>query len=376
MAKEKNQNSYIIPKRYVYIFWGVSYAFCTLVLFYLSKRYYKPIEICDETNSVLDIIWDELGNSITVASGLLCLLMNFISQREKQIEPWIKRIIAIRRLVKSLQLDVLIGMSFAMTWYAVLATMFTKTKSVGTERSNPYRYKATKLNTFLRKFFYNFTDGYVFQTRRAAQFFGNKKSERDIIIPNAIFNETVYSLSPPAERKKIICATGRLIKLKRFDLLIDAFAKIADQIPDYMLFIFGDGEEKEDLENQIEYLGLKNRIILAGTDPQAVRFVNFASVFVLSSDFEGMPNALLEALAMGVPCVSTRCEMGPDELIENRVSGILTDVGSSEQLAEAMLEIIENPDFAKKLSENGRKLLKTHSIENISRQWLDYLSRI
>ena len=89
-----------------------------------------------------------------------------------------------------------------------------------------------------------------------------------------------------------------------------------------------------------------------------------------------MPNALLEALAMGVPCVSTRCEMGPDELIETRVSGILTDVGSSEQLAEAMLEIIENPDFAKKLSENGRKLLKTHSIENISRQWLDYLSRI
>lgn len=93
-------------------------------------------------------------------------------------------------------------MSFAMTWYTVLATIFTKTKSVGTERSNPYRYKATKLNTFLRKFFYNFTDGYIFQTRRAAQFFGNKKSERDIIIPNAIFNETVYSLSPPAERKK------------------------------------------------------------------------------------------------------------------------------------------------------------------------------
>ena len=110
------------------------------------------------------------------------------SASAKRLFGSIKRIIAIRRLVKSLQLDVLIGMSFAMTWYAVLATMFTKTKSVGTERSNPYRYKATKLNTFLRKFFYNFTDGYVFQTRRAAQFFGNKKSERDIIIPNAIRN--------------------------------------------------------------------------------------------------------------------------------------------------------------------------------------------
>lgn len=294
----------------------------------------------------------------------------------KRLFGSIKRIFVIRKIIKSQQLDVLIGMSFAMTWYTVLATMFTNTKSVGTERSNPYRYKATKLNTFLRKFFYNFTDGYIFQTRRAARFFGNKKSERDIIIPNAIFNETVYSLSPPAERKKIICATGRLIKLKRFDMLIDAFAKIADQIPGYMLFIFGEGEEKNDLENQIEYLGLKDRIILAGTDPQAVKFVNYASVFVLSSDFEGMPNALLEALAMGVPCISTRCEMGPDELIEDRVSGILTDVGSSEQLSEAMLEIIQNPDFAKKLSKNGRKLLKTHSIESISRQWLDYLNRI
>lgn len=294
----------------------------------------------------------------------------------KRLFGSIKRIFAIRRLVKLQQLDILIGMSFAMTWYTVLATMLTKTKSVGTERSNPFRYKATKLNTFLRKFFYNFTDGYVFQTRRAAEFFGNKKSKRDIIIPNAIFNETIYTLSPPAERKKIICATGRLIKLKRFDLLIDAFARIADQIPDYMLFIFGEGEEKEELENQIEYLGLKNRIFLAGTDPQAVKFVNYASVFVLSSDFEGMPNALLEALAMGVPCVSTRCEMGPDELIEDRVSGILTDVGSSEQLGKAILEIIENPDLAKKLSENGRKLLKTHSIDTISRQWLDYLNRI
>lgn len=288
----------------------------------------------------------------------------------------IKRIIAIRKLVKSLQLDVLIGMSFAMTWYTVLATVFTKTKSVGTERSNPFRYKATKLNTFLRKFFYNFTDGYVFQTRRAAEFFGGKKSERDIIIPNAIFNETVYTLSPPEERKKIICAAGRLIKLKRFDMLIEAFAKISDKIPNHMLIIFGDGEEKERLQEQIDSLGMNKKIILAGSDPQAVKLINFASVFVLCSDFEGMPNALLEALAMGVPCVSTRCEMGPDELIEDRVSGILTDVGNSEQLSDAMLEIIENPDLAKKLSENGRKLLKTHSIDNISRQWLNYLNRI
>lgn len=95
MAKEKNQNNYIIPKRYMYIFWSASYIICALVLLHLSKRYYKPIEICDGMNSIVDIVWNELGNSITVVSGLLCLLMDFVSQREKQIEPWTKRIIAI-----------------------------------------------------------------------------------------------------------------------------------------------------------------------------------------------------------------------------------------------------------------------------------------
>lgn len=289
---------------------------------------------------------------------------------------FLNRIIKIRKLVKSRRLDVLIGMSFAMTWYAVLATVFTRTKSVGTERSNPYIYKATKPNTFLRKFFYNFTDGYIFQTERAAEFFGEKKKKRDIIIPNAIFNETVYTLSPPTERKKIICAAGRLIPLKRYDMLIESFARIKDKIPDYMLIIFGEGEERNKLEKQIEALGLQDRAFLAGADPQAVKFINYASVFVMCSDFEGMPNALLEALAMGVPCVSTRCEMGPEELIDDGLSGLLVDVGNGEQLGEAILRIIENPDLANTLSENGRKLLKSHSIENISRRWLDYLNKI
>lgn len=292
----------------------------------------------------------------------------------KRLLGSIKRVFAIRNLVKAQGFDVLIGMSFAMTWYTVLATIFTHTKSVGTERSNPYKYKASKLYTFLRKFFHLLTDGYVLQTRRAAEFFGNVKTERDIIIPNAIFNEAVYSLSPPNERKKIICSAGRLIESKRFDLLIDAFAKIAKQVPGYMLMIFGEGEERAKLEEQIKNLDLEKRVVLFGATPEAVKLINHASVFVLSSDYEGMPNALLEALAMGVPCISTDCETGPAELIENGVNGILTEPGNCDELAEAMLKVIQNPELAKQFSENGRKLLQTNSIENISQIWLDYLN--
>ncbi len=287
-----------------------------------------------------------------------------------------KRMFRIRSYIKSLELDCLIGMSFSMTWYTVFATLFTSTKAIGTERNNPYRYKASKLNTVLRKVFYKICNGYIFQTKKSACFFTDKLRKTDIIIPNAIFNESIYKLTLPVEREKIICAVGRLTEQKRFDLLIEAFSSIAEKIPEYNMIIFGEGELRNELEKQISDAGLKGRIFLPGTNPDAVKVVNRSSVFVLSSDLEGMPNALMEALAMGVPSVSTRCDMGPEELIDNNISGILTEVGNSKELADAILRIIENPDFAENLSENARKLLETHSIDVISNRWLDYIRSI
>lgn len=294
----------------------------------------------------------------------------------KRLAGAVRRMLRIRSFIKSRDLDFLIGMSFSMTWYTVFSTLFTNTKSIGTERNNPYKYKSSKLNTLLRKVFYKLCNGYVFQTKKAGLFFTSKNRKTDIVIPNAIFNDIVYTLEPPAEREKIISAVGRLTQQKRFDILIDAFASIADIIPEYKLIIYGEGELRQELENKIKSLSLENRILLPGTDPEVVKKINKTSVFVLSSDLEGMPNALMEAMAMGVPCVSTRCDMGPEELINNRVNGILTQVGNSKEIAEAILEIINNPDFASALSENARMLIKTHSIEEISRRWLDFLNEV
>jgi glycosyltransferase involved in cell wall biosynthesis len=115
---------------------------------------------------------------------------------------------------------------------------------------------------------------------------------------------------------------------------------------------------------------------LPGADENAIEQICKGSVFVLSSRFEGMPNALMEALAMGVPCVSTKCETGPEELINNGENGLLVDVGSKEHIASAILKIIHNPTLAKKLSENGKKLILTNSIDRISNQWLSYLKNL
>lgn len=294
----------------------------------------------------------------------------------KRLIGTVKRMFRVRAYIKSLDLDILIGMSFYMTWYAVFATFFTKTKAIGTERNNPYKYKSTRFNTILRKFFYRICNGYIFQTKKASEFFTDSLRKSDIIIPNAIFNKAIYEMTPPTKREKIITAVGRLTEQKRFDLLIEAFKIIADKIPDYNLIIFGEGELRNQLENQINELGLNKRISLPGTSTEAIKTVNRSSVFVLSSDLEGMPNALMEALAMGVPCISTRCDMGPEDLIENNVNGILVEVGNAKEISAAILKIIENPDFSATLSSQARELVETHSIEEISNKWLKYLNGI
>lgn len=297
------------------------------------------------------------------------------SASAKRIYLTAKRIAKLRYLIRKKKLDVLIGMSFYMVWYAVLSTKFTRTKSVGTERTNPYTYKATKMHTLLRKTFYHFTNGYVFQTQKAADFF-SKNHKRDAIIPNAIYNEKIYSLSPPENREKTICGVGRLCQLKRFDILIESFALISKQIPDYTLVIYGEGEKREELQDLIYSLGLQEKISMPGAFHNAVEFVNNASVFVLSSELEGMPNALMESMSMGVPCVSTRCNMGPEELIDDGVNGLLVNVNDKQQMAYAVLKVIKNNELARTLSENAVKLLDTNSIDKISNRWLEYLKSI
>ena len=294
----------------------------------------------------------------------------------RRLTDSVKRMVSLRRFIKKQKLDVLIGMSFSMTYYAVFATKFSKTKSVGTERSNPYVYKATRLNTILRRLFYRLAGGYVFQTQKAAGFFEKKKLSKGVVIRNAIFNQKIYELEPPEKRDNIIYSAGRLSAEKRYDLLIRAFADIADRFPEHSLVIFGEGKEREKLERIIDETGMAGRVSLPGADENAVIKINSGCLFVLSSDFEGMPNALMEALAMGVPSISTRCDMGPEELIEDGVSGILTEVGSEKQLADAMAKVLGDEELAQRLSLNGRKLLKESSIDEIGRQWLEYLRSV
>ncbi len=303
-----------------------------------------------------------------------------IAGMSKPLKPFgiIRRAFAIRRQVKRIHPDILIGMSSTMSGYAVFASLFSKTKAVGSERANPYKNNnSSSMLRLARKIFSVFSDGYVFQTSEAMKFFPKRMHKKSAIIPNAVFNPIIDEIKPVEIRKKIIATMGRYTPEKGYDFLIDTFAQMCDKIPDYTLVIYGDGILREQLEAHVNTLHLSERIILHHASDDALRIMAEASVFVLSSVTEGMPNALLEAMACGVPCVSTDCPTGgPAKLIKSGTNGILVPVNDIEAFEKAILSILNDKAFADKLAANARSIRNDYSIDKIGQAWIDYLSTL
>src|SRR5690606_37218842 len=155
---------------------------------------------------------------------------------------------------------------------------------------------------------------------------------------------------------------GRLHEQKNQQLLVNAFAKISNEYPDYKLEIFGEGELRDLLEEQISKLNLEGKVILRGTTNTLFDEIIDASLFVLSSDFEGMPNALMEAMSLGLPCISTDCKPGgAKELIENKVNGLLSNRLSEKNLYECIKYMLENPTKAEMMGIEAKNICYSHS---------------
>lgn len=294
----------------------------------------------------------------------------------KRIIGTVKKNLTVRRTVKALKLDVLLGMSSIMTMYALFSTVFTKTKAVGNERSNPFAHLASGVKTELKKITSLFVDGYILQTERAAQFFPKTARKKAAVIPNAVFNPVVFETERCFEKQKTVCSMGRLVETKGFDVLIKAFAVFSKLHPEYELKIFGDGVLMEELKELAAEQGVAEKTFFPGNDLNAVRKVAQCEMFVFPSRMEGMPNALMEAMACGVACVSTDCDMGPAELIENSVNGFLVPVDDVHAMARAMQALAEDEALRRSVEDEAHKIRETHSIEDIGARWLAYLEKI
>ena len=163
-----------------------------------------------------------------------------------------------------------------------------------------------------------------------------------MIIPNPIEKISIGKV----KKEKVIINVGKLMDQKNQKLLIKAFSKIADKYPEYKLKIYGEGPKRKELESLVKELGLSEKVEMPGWTPDIFDKVAAAELFVLSSDYEGLSNALLEAMMLGVPCISTDCA-GSNEIIRNNINGILVPAGGLKELVSAMQRILNDPALQK-----------------------------
>ena len=195
------------------------------------------------------------------------------------------------------------------------------------------------------------------------------------MIPNPV-NENFYSVKrKPVKHRIVTC--GRLNAVKNHPMLIEATALLRERYPDIQLFIYGDGECREQIEALIVEKQLSSVVYMMGQTSDVAKALSSADLFVLSSDYEGMPNALMEAMTAGIPCISTDCPCGgPRELIEEGENGWLVPVGDSQTLAGKISYVFEHSDMAEKAGSAAEEQMKEYKAEKIARKWEEYLEQV
>lgn len=235
------------------------------------------------------------------------------------------------------------------------------------EQSDPRRY-SKGMRAILQRLFRK-SDAVVCQSRDVEKFYRAGGSKKTVVIDNPL-NPECIAQEPSAVRSKRIVAAGRLMKLKNYPLLLDAFEKVHPDFPDYRLEIYGDGPDKELLEQKRDSMACASSVFFMGNVSNVMRNVADASLYVMSSDYEGFPNALVEAMASGIPTVCTDFPSGTArEIIENGVNGLVVPTGDVDAMANAMRTILGDPQKAEAMGRKGFEIRERLDADCVSEQW-------
>lgn len=238
------------------------------------------------------------------------------------------------------------------------------TRMVLSERIDPASVKRNPVYRLLLERAYARSAVTVLQTQRAFRYFPERVQRNSVIIPNPI---SVRTQAAATSRPRIVTA-GRLVRQKNHRMLIDAFAALHEKHPEYTLDIYGDGPLHGELQAQIDALRLAEAVRLPGNVPDVHEQMADAEMFVLPSDFEGLSNALLEAMMMGLPCIATSCA-GCDEAIADGVNGLLIPVGDTQALTAAMLRLAEDAQARRRMGEKAREASAAYEVDAVIGQW-------
>lgn len=245
----------------------------------------------------------------------------------------------LRKILKTEKPDVVVSFMAEPNFRTLIAARGLNVKTIVSVRNDPNKEYPNFIYRFLAKHLYKKADGIVFQTEDAQKWFPKSIQKKSKIIFNQV-DEVFYNTIYNGERHDIV-TTGRLVAQKNHKMLIRAFAAIADKISDNLI-IYGEGDLRGELESLIAELHLENRVFLPGSVKNVADTIKSAKLFVLSSDYEGMPNSLMEAMALGIPCISTDCPCGgPRMLFGDDLKEYLVPLQQKSALSDLMFKVVK-----------------------------------
>jgi GalNAc-alpha-(1->4)-GalNAc-alpha-(1->3)-diNAcBac-PP-undecaprenol alpha-1,4-N-acetyl-D-galactosaminyltransferase len=248
------------------------------------------------------------------------------------------------------------------------------------ERNDPHCHEMKNPWRLLRPLVYRQAAYLVTQTQHALEYFEKPVRLRTRVIPNPVIRPAKtseqYGQESSRQRDKVVLAMGRLEPQKGFDLLIQAFSKVSAKHPDYTLEIWGEGQERNNLEKMVADLRLKERVSMPGVTKVPHEKMRQADLFVLSSRYEGFPNVLCEAMACGMPVISFNCHSGPSEIIRNGIDGILVPDGDAYALADAMDCLLSDESERMRLAAHATEITERFGIDKIMDQWTSLITGI
>jgi glycosyltransferase involved in cell wall biosynthesis len=283
-----------------------------------------------------------------------------------------QRVRLLRRLIRRSKPDVVISFLDFTNIVTLLATRRFAIPVVISERANPAYDELKTLWKVLRRWTYPLADALVCQTTPMVEQIQNRIKVAGYAIPNPVTLPAPMAGGGRVRGEassRTILAMGRLVPQKGFDLLLQAFAKIADRHPHWSIKVLGQGPLREQLQTQAASLGLQERVTFVGAVSDPFQYLRTADLFVFSSRFEGFGNALAEAMACGLASISFDCPAGPSEIIRDGIDGVLVPREDVAGLAAAMDRLMSDANARENLARRAPEVLIRFSIDRILGLW-------
>ena len=344
-------------KKIIFVIGGMTRGGAERVISILANQYAKngwAVDIVMMLDYVIDYELDSRINLIDMTADQ--------THKLKSAPSWIKNF---RVYVKKQKPDVIVSFVARINLVVLAATIGMSIPIIISERNDPAADGRSKLIDIATKILYRRSKTVVFQTQKARNHFSGKIKSLGRIIPNPISVECNATTS-----KKKIVTVGRLSPQKNHKMLIEAFLEVAERHPDYELWIYGEGNLRDELGTIISEHHLEGKVFLPVNIPDIHQKIADAEMFVLSSDYEGLSNALLEAMMMGLPCISTNCA-GSDEYIKDGVNGLLVPVGDKKKMAMAIERLIEDNALRTSIGKAGKKSVEQCDSQIVMKKWCE-----